>query len=105
MTDPTPRLDTVIHPPTRLAIVALLAANEWAEFSYVRDAVEVSDSVLSKQIAILEDAGYVTVKKGYVGKRPRTWLQLSKKGLGAFQDHVAALQAIVARAESSSPPR
>jgi DNA-binding HxlR family transcriptional regulator len=94
-----PRLDDVIHAPNRLGIVALLAATQWAEFAFVRDEVGVSDSVLSKQIAILETAGYVRVRKGHVGKRPRTWVQLTKQGRNAFAAHVAALQEIVARAD------
>jgi hypothetical protein len=71
---PRHRLDPVIHSPVRLSIVACLAAAERAEFGFVRDTVEVSDSVLSKQVTVLAEAGYVQVRKGYVGKRPRTWL-------------------------------
>jgi DNA-binding transcriptional ArsR family regulator len=90
------RFDELIHAPTRLTIVSLLAAAEWAEFKFIRDATEMSDSALSKQLTILEDAGYVEIKKGFVGKRPRTWAKLSKAGRSAFERHVAALQAIVA---------
>jgi DNA-binding MarR family transcriptional regulator len=98
----TPKLDELIHAPTRLSMMALLAASQWAEFSYVRDELGVSDSVMSKQASLLEGAGYVKIKKGYVGKRPRTWLQITKSGRQAFDSHVAALQQIVARADTSS---
>lgn len=74
--------------------MATLAAADKAEFGFVRDLVEVSDSVLSKQVSTLEAAGYVKVKKGYVGKRPRTWLSLSGKGRAAFDEHVDALRTI-----------
>lgn len=87
-------LDEVIHAPVRFSIVAALAKVDEAEFAAVRDAVQVSDSVLSKQVTILEGAGYVGVKKGYVGKRPRTWLSLSRAGRAAFESHLAALRAI-----------
>jgi DNA-binding MarR family transcriptional regulator len=90
------RLDEVIHAPVRFSIVAALARVDQAEFSAVRDAVQVSDSVLSKQVALLEQAGYVIVKKGYVGKRPRTWLSLSTAGDAALRRHLAALRAIAA---------
>ena len=90
------RLDEVIHAPVRFSIVAALAKVDQAEFSAVRDAVQVSDSVLSKQVALLEQAGYVIVKKGYVGKRPRTWLSLSTAGDSALRRHLAALRAIAA---------
>ncbi|WP_405141562.1 transcriptional regulator [Sphaerisporangium sp. NBC_01403] len=91
------RLDPLIHAPARLRVMSLLAAMEEAEFAFVRDAVEVSDSVLSKHAAALETAGYVVIRKGHVGKRPRTWLRLSDAGREAYAAHVAALQAIVAR--------
>ena len=88
------RIDEVIHAPVRFSIVAAWAQADEAEFAAVRDAVQVSDSVLSKQVTILEAAGYVVVRKGYVGKRPRTWLRLSKTGAVALQEHLAALRAI-----------
>lgn len=96
-----PQFDDIIHAPTRLAIVALLAATDWAEFSFIRDSVRLSDSALSKQLAILEVAGYVDIRKSFVGKRPRTSARLSRKGRAAFERHLAALQEIVASARSA----
>ena len=92
------KFDELIHAPTRLSIVSLLAATEWVEFKVIRDSVGLSDSALSKQLTTLEEAGYVDVSKGFVGKRPRTTVRLSAAGREAFRGHVAALQAIVARA-------
>jgi DNA-binding MarR family transcriptional regulator len=87
-------LDEVIHAPVRFSIMATLSTVDRAEFSFVRDTVEISDSVLSKQVSTLEQAGYVKVTKGYVGKRPRTWLGLSRKGRQAYAAHLAALTEI-----------
>lgn len=88
-------LHPVLLDPTRLSIVSLLAATEWAEFGWVRDSVAMSDSALSKQVTTLSKQGLVEVEKGYVGKRPRTWLNLSADGRKALRDHVTALQRIV----------
>ena len=90
------RLDELIHAPVRLSIVAALAQVDEAEFAHVRDTVEVSDSVLSKQATQLEAAGYVKIRKGYVGKRPRTWLSLTPAGRTAYTGHLEALRAIAA---------
>jgi DNA-binding MarR family transcriptional regulator len=88
-----PRLDPIIHPITRLSICGLLASGaDWLEFAALRDAAGISDSVLSKQSRFLEEAGYVEVKKGAVGRRPRTWFRLTPNGREAFQAHVAWLQ-------------
>ena len=88
------RLDDVIHSPVRLSVVAALAATEEAEFAAVREAVQISDSTLSKAVTVLEGAGYVSVRKGYVGKRPRTWLAITSAGREALRAHLAALRAI-----------
>ena len=72
--------DPLIHPITRLSICGLLAAGaDWIEFAALRDAAGISDSVLSKQSRVLEDAGYVEVRKGAIGRRPRTWFRLTRK--------------------------
>jgi DNA-binding transcriptional ArsR family regulator len=86
------RLDPVIHPLARLSICGLLAAGaDWVEFAVVRDSVGVSDSVLSKHSRALEDAGYLEVRKGAVGRRPRTWFRLTGSGRHAFAGHLAWL--------------
>ena len=88
------RLDEVVHQPVRFSVLAALAAVDEAEFSFVRDTVEVSDSVLSKQVTVLEEAGYVHVRKGAVGRRPRTWLRLTAGGRAALREHLAVLREI-----------
>ena len=99
-----PRFDELLHAPTRLSIVSLLAATEWADFKFIRDSVGLSDSALSKQLTTLEDAGYVEIRKSFIGKRPRTSARLNSVGRAAFERHVAALQEIVARAGASVLP-
>lgn len=86
-----PVLDPLIHPVGRLQIFAVLTSAEEAEFSMVRDAVGVSDSVLSKHVKALEDAGYVRVRKAASAGRQRTWLAITPSGRGAFAGHIAEL--------------
>lgn len=97
------RPDPVIHPVARLSICGLLAAGaDWVEFAALRDAAGISDSVLSKQSRVLEEAGYLEVRKGAVGRRPRTWFRLTPAGLVAFRSHIAWLER-AARGESRVP--
>lgn len=96
------RLDPVIHAPARLAIMAILAATEWAEFRFLRQETGLSDSALSKQLSTLESPGYIEVRKWFLGKRPRTSVKLSRAGRAAFDAHVAALRALVERDGSAS---
>jgi DNA-binding MarR family transcriptional regulator len=88
-------LDALLGSPVRLSILAALATLDGVEFSVLRNSLEVSDSVLSKQLSLLESADYVHIRKGYVGKRPRTWLSMTADGRKAFLSHVAALRAIL----------
>ena len=97
------KFDELIHPSTRLAVVSLLAATDWAEFSYLRDQLALSDSALSKQLSTLEDAGYVRLERLTVERRRRVRVRLSAAGRVAFEGHVAALRDIVERATTSGP--
>ena len=88
----TAKPDPLIHPISRLSICAVLAAGaDWVEFAALRDAAGINDSVLSKQSRVLEDAGYVEVRKGAIGRRPRTWFRLTRKGRQAVKGHLTWL--------------
>ena len=88
-------LDPIIHAPNRLRICALLAACTEMEFMAIRDHLGVSDSVLSKQIKILDDADYLVLNKRPFQGRSRKWYSLSERGRQAFEGHVAELRQIV----------
>ena len=62
-----PVLDAVIHAPGRLQICAMLSAADEVEFGVVRDGIGVSDSVMSKHVKQLEEAGYVKLRKAFAG--------------------------------------
>ena len=97
-----PRFDELIHPSTRLSIVALLASADWIDFAFVRDRLGLSDSALSKQFATLEEAGYVTIDRPVTNRRRRVHVRLTDTGRRAFEAHVAALREVVATAESET---
>jgi DNA-binding MarR family transcriptional regulator len=96
-----PKFDLVIHAPARLQIAALLCAVTNAEFATVRDAVGVSDSVMSKHLKLMEEAGYVRLIKASLDGRVRTRLAMTGKGRTAFAAHIQALQALVSVAENA----
>ncbi|MBQ4847380.1 transcriptional regulator [Pseudoalteromonas sp. MMG005] len=88
--------DTVIHAPKRLQICALLANVNEMEFQPLKTQLEVSDSVLSKQLKVLEESDYIRISKqraetGY----KRTWVSLTVLGRSAYQGHKAALHALI----------
>ncbi|MFC5928037.1 transcriptional regulator [Cryobacterium melibiosiphilum] len=91
---PRHRLDEHLQNPVRFSIMAALARAGTLGFREVRDAIEVTDSALSKQVALLEAAEYVSVGKAFVGKMPRTSLTLTRQGRLAWKAHLAALTEI-----------
>ena len=88
-------LDPLIHAPARLQLVTSLAAVSEAEFSTLRDALGVSDSVMSKHVSALADAGYLHIRKGSRAGRRTTWIRLTPAGGQALRDHVAALRRLI----------
>jgi DNA-binding MarR family transcriptional regulator len=92
---PRERLDDLVHQPVRFSILAGLAQADELEFRFLRDTLQISDSLLSRQASTLEQAGYIAIRKGHVGKWPRTWLKLTAAGRTAFGNHLKTLQEIV----------
>ena len=91
-----PELDPLIHAPARLQVVATLSAVSEAEFVTLRTALDVSDSVLSKHISALAEAGYVRSRKSVRAGRRTTWIPLTPAGREALRAHVAALRELIA---------
>lgn len=90
-----PDLDPLIHAPARLQLVTTLTAVAEAEFSTLREALQVSDSVLSKHVSALVSAGYVRSRKGTHEGRRTTWVGLTDAGRRALHEHVAALRELI----------
>jgi DNA-binding MarR family transcriptional regulator len=88
-------LDPLIHAPTRLQLLTTLSAVSEAEFATLRDLLGVSDSMLSKHVSTLVDAGYLHSHKGVSAGRRTTWVGLTKAGRKALRGHVAALRRLI----------
>jgi len=89
----TPAIDRIIHEPARYQLMAVLYVIESADFLFLRNQTGMTDGNLSSHLAKLEKAGYVQVKKEFVGKKPHTMLELTAKGRQAFDAYRAAMQA------------
>jgi DNA-binding MarR family transcriptional regulator len=94
-------LDEVIHQSARLRIMATLVAlkpGESADFTYLKELLELTDGNLGAHLKRLEDVGYVEIEKDFVERKPRTFVRATSRGRAAFRGHVAALEAILAAA-------
>lgn len=90
--DPLKGFDPAFHQPVRLQVGAVLSTAHDAEFARLRDIAGVADSVMSKHLSALAEAGYVALRKSTVEGRQRTWAVLTPAGRKAFAAHVAALR-------------
>ncbi len=85
-------LDPLLHSQLRLAVISLLLSVEEADFSYLKEKTQATSGNLSVQIEKLSEAGYISVRKEIVGKKPRTSCRLTEKGRAALEDYVSSLK-------------
>lgn len=94
---PVQRLDDVVHQRVRLGILAVLTEADRADFAYLRDALALTDGNLSRHLSVLEQAGLVRIHKAFEGRKPRTWVQATRRGRSALDGELAALRDLLAR--------
>lgn len=100
---PASRLDETVHQRVRLGILGILSEADRASFTYLRDALGVTDGNLSAHLQVLADAGLVRVDKEFVDRRPRTWVRATRKGRETFKTELATLTELVARYGTKGP--
>ncbi|PBC84739.1 MULTISPECIES: transcriptional regulator [unclassified Streptomyces] len=100
---PTRSLDDTVHQRVRLGILAVAREADRVEFSFLKKQLAVTDGNLSRHLKVLEESDLITVEKGYAGRRPRTWIVLTREGAQALDTELRALRALVLRLEAPRP--
>ncbi len=85
-------LDPILHSQLRLAIMSLLISVKEAEFTFIKEKTNATAGNLSVQVQKLKDAGYIDVTKEFKDNYPNTSCKITKTGIKAFENYVAALQ-------------
>ena len=93
-----PELNPVIHGKLRLALLSLLAGVDEAEFTWLRAKTGSTDGNLGAQLLKLEEAGYVSVEKKFVQRKPQTTYSISESGREALSEYVQALKQLLGSA-------
>lgn len=96
---PVNALDDVVHQRVRLGVLAVTQEGKRVEFSFLRQTLNLTGGNLSQHLAVLERAGLINIEKGYEGRRPRTWINLTQAGSAALRDELAALKALIRQLE------
>jgi DNA-binding MarR family transcriptional regulator len=99
---PANGLDDIVHQRVRLGILTIAHEARRVEFSFLRTNLELSAGNLSQHLGVLENAGLITIEKGYAGKRARTWISLTKAGQAALAEEIAQLKRLISQIERTS---
>jgi len=88
-------LDPIIHSRARLAVLSILVSVDEASFNYLKQTIGTTDGNLSVSLSKLEEAGYISIKKTFKGKKPLTTCTISEKGRKAFSAYVKTLETYI----------
>ncbi|WP_207400801.1 winged helix-turn-helix domain-containing protein [Actinomadura roseirufa] len=102
---PTTRIDDVVHQRHRLGILTIAAEARKVEFSFLRETLALTPGNLSRHLTVLSDAGLVKVEKGYEGRRPRTWVSITRSGRSALRAELSAMQDLLRQFHNNQEDR
>jgi DNA-binding MarR family transcriptional regulator len=85
-------IDRLIHEPARLMLLMYLYNVESADYLFLVNATQLTWGNVSSHLSKLEEAGYVEIEKGFVGKRPRTMVRLTPAGREAVQHYARTMR-------------
>lgn len=88
-------IDDVIHGRLRLGIMAYLSTAGSADFPLLKAKLQATDGNLSVQLRKLEEAGYVTIDKAFVGRKPQTTVTLTPQGRTAYVGYLDAMRKLI----------
>lgn len=94
-------LDRMVHDPSRLAILTVLSSCKEADFTFLLNMTGLTKGNLSSHISKLEEHDLVSVRKEFKSKKPITFIQLTKEGTKAINDHWKMLEKL---RKASLPP-
>lgn len=96
---PVNGLDDIVHQRVRLGILTIAHEGRRVEFGYLRTTLDLTAGNLSQHLTTLEGAGLIAVEKGYEGKRPRTWVSLTRAGRTALRAEIRHLKQLIGQLE------
>ena len=92
-------LNPLLHSELRLAVMSILISVDSADFVYLREQTGATAGNLSVQLDKLQQAGYITIEKGFNGRKPRTTCTITEQGIEAFSEYVDALRSYIGDAK------
>ncbi len=94
-------IDKLLESKVRLGVMAILSVNESIDYTSLRNTMAVTDGNLVTHLRTLENAGYITSVKQFIGRKPNTTYRATETGLAALHRHLEALEEMIAAATHS----
>lgn len=95
MKNPIEHLNKAFDSRIRLGIMSALLMNEQVSFNALKELIQVTDGNLASHLKTLEEAAYIKVNKGFIGRKTNTTYAVSKSGEKAFKAHLEALEQMI----------
>ena len=88
-------LDTAVHGPVRLGVMTALQVEGTMGFTALKKRLRVADGAIGMHLQKLEEIGYVSSRKAFVGKRPKTSYTMTQKGREALFGYLQTMQRLI----------
>lgn len=88
-------LDSAVHGPVRLGVLTALHMDGSLDFTTLKKRLEVADGALGIHLRKLEDIGYLTCKKSFVGRRPKSTYRITATGKRALANYLDAMRQLI----------
>lgn len=88
-------LDSTVHGPVRLGVLTSLQTGGALDFTTLKKRLGVADGALGLHLGKLDDIGYISCRKRFVGKRPKSTYSITKKGRRALFNYLDAMQQVI----------
>lgn len=95
MKNPIEQLNKVFDSRVRLGIMSALIINSKVSFNELKELIHVTDGNLASHLKTLEEAGYLQVGKGFIGRKTNTTYTITVQGKKAFKTHLDALEKMI----------
>jgi len=79
----------------RLGIMSILMVNDSADFSTIKELLELTDGNLASHIKALEGLDYIRSSKQFIDRKPNTNYMVTELGRYSFQEHLNALENLI----------
>ena len=95
MKNPIEHLNKIFDSRIRLGIMSAVMVNDEVNFNDLKELIQVTDGNLASHLKTLEDAAYIKIKKGFIGRKTNTTYSVTKAGEKAFKSHIEALEQMI----------